>query len=187
MKVFKKESVYSKRKEKMKDFINNNKTKIILGGVALTFVVGGVLIITNRSLQKDYFNVKKGLVPIAAKDNIIFNNNLKVVPNHILNNLSGNKFTARDLGDMTFCSAQTINKKMVDAGLAIKLPSSGYALTEAGNLVGETTLKTTFAGHTFSNIEWDEKVIDMIFSEVELKNIEIKKSNIENILKKSIA
>ena len=44
-------------------------------------------------------------------------------------------------------------------------------MTEAGRLVGEHTLKTTCAGHSFSNIEWDEKILEIIFRAEELLEI----------------
>lgn len=91
-----------------------------------------------------------------------------VLSPEFLDNLTGTKLTARGLGNKVWCSAQEINKRIVASGLAKKLPNGEYMMTEAGRLLGTDTWKTTASGHSFSNIEWDEKILDIIFSPEEL-------------------
>ena len=55
-------------------------------------------------------------------------------------------------------------------------------MTEAGCLLGNNTLKTTAAGYTFSNIEWDEKILEIIFSPEELQTIAEKQARIRLLL-----
>ena len=47
---------------------------------------------------------------------------------------------------------------------------------------GKNTLKTTAAGHTFSNIEWDEKILEVIFSPKELLDIAAKQAHVKQLL-----
>ena len=105
-----------------------------------------------------------------------------IISSDTLENLTGNKFTARALGDKVWCSAQAINKRIVAAGLAVKLPCGEYMMTEAGRLLGQDTWKTTAAGHSFSNIEWDEKILEVIFSPEELLDIAAKQERARQIL-----
>lgn len=69
------------------------------------------------------------------------------------------------------CSAQKINKRLVSSGLIERLPCGQYVLTETGKLLGEYTTKTTRSRYTFSNIEWDDSVLGIIFNKNELKEI----------------
>lgn len=78
-------------------------------------------------------------------------------------------------------SNQEVNKRLVSSGMMTKEPW-GYKLTEVGKLFGKETVKVTRAGHTFSNIEWDEAVVPYIFSTEELTNIDAKKSRIAQIM-----
>lgn len=87
----------------------------------------------------------------------------------ILPELTGEKFTATELGSMVSLSAQAINKKIVKAGLATKLGDGSYALTELGRQFGERIIKAN--SHWLGpNIEWDKSVFDLIFTPDELAN-----------------
>ena len=110
-----------------------------------------------------------------------------VISSEVLDNLTGNKLTATELGNKVWCSAQAINKKIVAAGLATKLPCGEYSLTEAGRLLGDHTWKTTWAGNSFSNIEWDEKILEIIFNAEELLEIANKQKIAREILSRSAA
>ena len=51
-------------------------------------------------------------------------------------------------------------------------------MTEAGKVLGKDTWKTTATGHSFSNIEWDEKILEVIFSPEELLDIATKQERV---------
>lgn len=144
------------------NWVRINKTKIIIVGVS---AVGAVIAVSSRnSISKLFHQSTSAAIESSAIDKAIHNIPVPKIPNDILNNLTGEKMTARDLGNLVGCSAQQINKRIVSLGLATKQPCGEYLLTEAGRLLGKETLKTTSAGHTFSNIEWDKKVLDLIFN-----------------------
>lgn len=96
-------------------------------------------------------------------------------------NLTGVEKTATGLGHDLLLSNQQVNKRLVSSGMMTKEPW-GYKLTEVGKLFGKETVKVTRAGHTFSNIEWDEAVVPYIFTTEELANIDAKKSRIAQIM-----
>ena len=157
------------KNNKVVNWVKEHKTKLIITGVA---IFGTVLVVKNWDSIKGMFKTTKSIRPNILKtksavEEII----VPVISSDILDNLTGNKLTARALGNKVWCSAQEINKRIVAAGLAIKLPCGEYVMTEAGRMIGKNTLKTTAVGHTFSNIEWDEKILELIFSPEELLDI----------------
>lgn len=162
------------------NWVKAHKAELIIAGVT---VVGTVLVVKNWDSIKGLFKATEGVVPDIAKiepaAEKIF---VPIISSDILENLTGNKLTARALGDKVWCSAQTINKHIVAAGLAVKLPCGEYMMTEAGRLFGTDTRKTTAAGHSFSNIEWDEKILEVIFSPEELLDIAAKQERARQIL-----
>lgn len=86
-----------------------------------------------------------------------------------LENLSGEKLCARQLGSIVGCSDRTINKLLVSKGLAERVPSGGYVLTEAGRLIGEKH-EGIKGNYWYTNLIWDKKVLELLFSEEELAN-----------------
>ena len=172
--------------EEKKSFLlwfKEHKKQLIIAGVSVATIVGIILAIKNReSIIRLWTSLKK---TIEKTPEIRLNVNTEIaaavaspdatkavasikISSDILDNLTGNKLTASSLGDKVWCSAQAINKRIVAAGLATKHPCGEYSLTEAGRLLGEHTWKTTSAGHFFSNIEWDEKILEIIFNAEEL-------------------
>lgn len=150
-------------------WVKVHKTELIITGVT---VVGTVLVVKNWDSIKGLFKRTKSVIPDIVKiEPVAREVVVPVISSNILDNLRGNKLTARALGNRVWCSAQAINKRIVAAGLAVKLPSGEYMMTEAGRMLGEDTWKTTAAGHSFSNIEWDEKILEVIFSPEELLDI----------------
>lgn len=147
-------------------------------------VVGAILIYKNRDSIKGMFTTKRTITPVKNYEQVASQVIPSTIPNDILDNLTGNKLTPTKLGYKALCSAQEINKRAVSAGLQTKLPCGEYALTEAGKLVGEYTIKTTGAGHTFQNIEWDEKTIEILFTPQELQTINEKIKLIEKVFSK---
>lgn len=165
---------------KFVNWVKAHKTELIIAGVT---VVGTVLVVKNWDSIKDLFKATEAAVPDIAKiepvaEEIV----VPIISSNILKNLTGNKLTARALGDKVWCSAQAINKRIVAAGLAVKLPCGEYMMTEAGRLLGKDTWKTTAAGHSFSNIEWDEKILEVIFGPEELLDIIAKQGRARQIL-----
>ena len=161
-------------------WVKAHKTELIIAGVT---VVGTVLVVKNWASVQEIVKSAESIVPDnvtiepVAKEPII-----PIISNDILDNLTGNNLTARALGDKVWCSAQEINKRIVATGLAVKLPCGEYMMTEAGRMLGKNTLKTTAAGHTFSNIEWDEKILEVIFSPKELLDIAAKQAHVKQLL-----
>ena len=149
-------------------WVKAHKTELIIAGVT---VVGTVLVVKNWASIKEIFKSAESIVPDnvtiepVAKEPII-----PIISNDILDNLTGNNLTARALGDK------------VATGLAVKLPCGEYMMTEAGRMLGKNTLKTTAAGHTFSNIEWDKKILEVIFSPKELLDIAAKQAHVKQLL-----
>lgn len=157
-----------------------HKTELIITGVT---VVGTVLVIKNRDSIMRLFKMTKSVAPDISKIEPVVEEIMDpIISDDILNNLTGNKLTARALGDKVWCSAQVINKRIVDAGLALKLPCGEYMMTEAGRKLGHDTWKITAAGHSFSNIEWDEKILEVIFSPEELLDIFAKQEQAKQIV-----
>jgi hypothetical protein len=157
----------------LSEWVKEHKKGIIITTVGVASVVSIVLVAKNWNAIKGLFTLSKSspITTVKANEQIV-EKIIAPIPEHILKNLTGNRLTSTELGSKALCSAQTINKRIVDAGLAIKLHCGDYSLTEAGRLVGEDTRKTTYAGHSFTNIEWDEKILELLFSPEELNHIE---------------
>lgn len=165
-------------------WVKEHKKQLIIAGVSVATIVGIIIAIKNReSIIRLWTSLKKTIektpeikpsvsteIAIAAPDATQTVASIKS-SRDILENLTGNRLTATSLGDKVWCSAQTINKRLVSSGLIERLPCGEYSLTEAGKLLGEHTIKTTRAGYTFSNIEWDDSVLGIIFNPNELKEI----------------
>lgn len=165
---------------KFVNWVKAHKTELIIAGVT---VVGTVIVVKNWDSIKGLFKTTGTVVPDIAKiEPVAEEIAVPLISSDILENLTGNKLTARALGDKVWCSAQAINKRIVAAGLAVKLPCGEYMMTEAGRMLGQYTWKTTAAGHSFSNIEWDEKLLEVIFSSEELLDIAAKQERARQIL-----
>lgn len=164
-------------------WVKEHKTVLIVAGAG---VIGAIVVAKNWDSIKGLFKTSESApcaiekAATAVKETVV-----PTIPKDILDNLTGNKLTARALGNKTWCSAQEINKRILAAGLAVKHPCGGYIMTEAGRLLGEETVKTTKYNHTFSNIEWDEKILELLFSKEELLEIAAKEEKIQQILAKS--
>lgn len=169
-----------KEKENFTNWVKSHKTELIVAGVT---IAGTVLAVKNWDFIKNMFMAVESVIPeIAGVEPVVNDSVVPLLSNDILDNLTGNKLTARALGDKVWCSAQAINKRIVAAGLATRLPCGEYMMTEAGRMLGKDTWKTTAAGHSFSNIEWDEKILEVIFSPEELRDIAAKQERARQIL-----
>lgn len=169
-----------KEKKSLHTWCKEHRKELIILGMA---TVGTILIAKNWDSIKGILQSSNSIPkPDVKIEHSVEKVIVPMIPKDIINNLTGNKFTATDLGTKVLCSAQEINKKIVAAGLATKLPCGKYTLTEAGSIFGEHTFKTTMAGHSFSNIEWDEKILDIIFNKEELIEIAKKQKIAKEIL-----
>ena len=171
------------KKKKMINWIKTHKKELILTGVSIGTIVVMVLLIKNNDDLLKLFQqlkdrvkdvVKTDSIPLAEKSAPIIKINEMNTPNlqlpeEFLKKLTGNKLTATKLGEKVRCSNLEINNRLVDAGLAVRYPSGGYSLTETGKLVGEDIFKMNRYGCTFPNLEWDEAVLELLFSAEELQ------------------
>ncbi len=175
-------------------WIKKYKKQLIIANVGIATILMTILCIKNReSIMRLWGNIrhtvskvpeikqsdKSEIITVPVQSAATDVARLSTVPITILDNLTGNKMTARDLGGKVWCTSQEINKRLVSAGLAERSFGQECVLTETGRLLGEYTQKTTKAGYTFSNIEWDEKVLELIFSDNELREIADKKLYIQ--------
>lgn len=158
------------------------KNKKVIVGVALTLVAAGGAVLVVRNWDS-VSSVLKGVKPVRMADRCNADENVvrNVVPEDFIKNMSGKRLTATELADETLCSAQEINKRIVAKGLATKLPCGEYKMTEVGKSLGENTIKTRYYGKTFRNIEWDEKVLELIFSSEELSKIAERKEYLRSL------
>ena len=156
------------------EWFKEHKKELIFVGVAVT---GGILVTKNwNTIKKIFVFVEPNKVELPKAELVMETVPTLRISNDILDNLTGNKLTARELGNKVGHSAQTINKRIVSAGLAERLPYGEYMMTETGRLLGEDTWKVTAAGHSFSNIEWDEKILEIICEPEELLKLAVKQN-----------
>lgn len=161
-------------------WVKEHKTVLFVAGAS---VLGAIVVAKNWDAIKGLFKTSESApcaiekAATAVKETVV-----PTIPKDILDNLTGNKLTARALGDKMGCTAQEINKRICTAGLAVKHPCGGYIMTETGRLLGEETVKTTKYDYTFSNIEWDEKILELLFSKEELMEHAAKEKKIRQII-----
>lgn len=161
-------------------WVKEHKTVLFVAGAS---VLGAIVVAKNWDAIKGLFKTSESApcaiekAATAVKETVV-----PTIPKDILDNLTGNKLTARALGDKMGCTAQEINKRICTAGLAVKHPCGGYIMTETGRLLGEETVKTTKYDYTFSNIEWDEKILELLFSQEELMEHAAKEKKIRQII-----
>ena len=169
-----------KEKEKFVSWVKAHKMELIIAGVT---VMGTFLVVKNWDSIKSFIRFSGTAMPeLVTAQAVLEEAVAPAISSDILDNLTGNMLTARALGNKVLCSAQAINKRIVAAGLATRLPCGEYAMTEAGRILGRSTWKTTSAGHSFSNIEWDEKILEVIFSPEELMSIAADRERMRQIL-----
>ncbi len=146
--VAEKESKFKSGLKKYKD--------IVLG---IAFAIVGTVIIKCQVCDKS------NLFENDLTDDVMSMNEENIKKNafedEICANLTGKKYNARDLGRKVGLSAQKINKKIEEAGFSKSYGNNKY-LTDTGKLIGEHTYKVTKDGFEFSNIEWDESILNYI-------------------------
>lgn len=153
-------------------WIKDHKRGIGIGvAVTAVSVVGGIIIYKNWDSIKEILprgtsldDVKEAFTVKAVKTPQI------VIPQQVA--LTGIKKTATELGYDAYTSAQKINKKLIEAGLAERMPDGTLSLTDLGTQFGEYTTKVRASGYEFTNIEWDDSVLGLILTEEEMARIE---------------
>lgn len=166
-------------------FWDKHKKKVVItSGVFLT-VAGSYFGVKHWDKISDWIIHK--LPNLTAANSQVFQSAMEssideAISTNTLVNLTGEKLTATGLGSIVNCSNQAINKRIVQAGLAEKLPSGGYILTEAGKLYGEYTAKARSWGATFMNIEWDKAILDIVFTQDELAANIAEKARIDALM-----
>ena len=168
--------VETTRRGKALSWIKQHKGQIGLGVLLTVTSVAGVCLASKTGHTPKLTDVRKTIDEGAAA--IVEAGEKAALPEVML---TGVEKTATGLGNDLLLSNQQVNKRLVASGMATKEPW-GYRLTELGKLFGKETIKTTRAGHTFSNIEWDEAVVPYICSPDELAAITAKKARITEIL-----
>lgn len=158
--------------------------------VVLTVVTtaGVILVVKKRTAIKELFQ-SLHIEELTAKSavNAITEENVPSIPDDVLNHRTGKMLTATKLGGKVGVSNREINKRLVAAGLAVRLPCGDYVLTENGKLLGESGLKVTPWNYTAQLIQWDEAVLDIIFTPEELTAIADRQKRIQEILNKTTA
>lgn len=165
-------------KNKIKKFFKSHKLEI-------SIAVGAVSAITLTYLGIKYIPKPTQTTIQNAAESAIENvtSTCKEIPfKNFWSNLTGEALTPTKLGNEVFQSSREINKRLVNFGFQKRLPCGEYKLTELGKKFGNVTLKVTKADHAFSNIEWDKRVLDIIFSEDELKQVIEKKEIFSTII-----
>lgn len=157
-------------------WVKQHKAQIGLGALLTVASVAGLCLASKTGHMPKLADMRKAASKGAAA---ITEASEKVALPEV--SLTGVQKTATGLGNDLLLSNQQVNKRLVSNGMVTREPW-GYRLTELGELFGKETVKTTRAGHTFSNIEWDEAVVPYICSPDELAAIAAKKAQIAEIL-----
>lgn len=156
--------------------------------LAVATTAGVILLVKKRTVIKDFFqsiHIEKLTAKSAVSE--VAEENVPSIPCDALNHRTGNMLTATKLGGKVGVSNREINKRLVAAGLAVRLPCGDYVLTENGKLLGESGLKVTPWNYTAQLIQWDEAVLDIIFTPEELTAIADRQKRIQEILNKTTA
>ncbi len=167
-------------------WVKKNKVKIIVGGVAIVIIIGGVIIYKRKRnpYAKVGTTVEKDLLAKTVEEAIVEVEKVKQIIQPETIELVGEKLTATELGRIMHCSPQQINKRIVEKGLALRMPQGDYMLTDIGQMFGEQVTKCTKAGYCFENIEWDKSILNIIFDENEIVEAQEKTERIRELLEK---
>lgn len=93
-----------------------------------------------------------------------------VLPDHFLDNLTGERRPPRGIGELLGVSAQEVNKRLLEKGLQRPFGNK-YEPTEIAKKLGAEVWKTTSHDFVFSNIEWDIIVAELIAKPEELPRL----------------
>ena len=145
-----------------------------------------ILVVKNRDGIKELlrYHPKNRLAAKSAVNTIAEECEVSI-PADVLKHRTGIMLTATKLGGKVGVSNREINRRLVDAGLAVRLPCGEYILTEQGKLMGESGLKVTPWNYTVPLVQWDEAVLEIIFTPEELAAVTERRKHIQEILSKA--
>lgn len=159
-----------KEKKSILKWIKEHKALLITLGVITVSAGVAIVTIKNWDAIKQLFNKKvtsiddgKKVINEVAEATI---NTVKKVPENI--DLSGEKYTATQLGNFMGVSAQEVNKRLVKEGLQVKSYNNEYDITSFGDHFGDSTWKETRYGHSFVNNVWCKGTLNVIFTPEEI-------------------
>ena len=179
-------SPWEKGKERLSKagtWIWNHKKWVVL---AIATTAGVILVVKKRSAIKELLQTFSYATSISDS-NVIAKESKTSISADVLNHRTGKMLTATKLGDKTGVSNREINRRLVATGLSERLPCGDYILTEKGKLLGESGLKVTPWNYTVQLIQWDETVLEIIFTPEELTAIADRQKRIQEILNKPTA
>lgn len=91
-------------KKKIRNWIKEHKTELVLFGKT---TVGAILVAKNWDSIKELFkDTEKITTSVVKMETVVEKIVAPVMPTEILDNLTGNKMTATELGNKAWCSAQ---------------------------------------------------------------------------------
>ena len=98
--------------------------------------------------------------------------------------LSGDKYSATELGRLASVSNRNINKRLCEAGLQEK-SGNGYIITEYGKHFGEYTCREQKSGFVADINIWCKGVLKVIFTPEEIQNINAHHKHVMEVLPNS--
>ena len=150
-------------------WIKAHKTQIYVG---VTTTVSAIVLYINRAAITEWMDSFRGhhvgeKVPEPVVKSIAEKKPIPI-PSEILEKRTGKMLTATELGNRVCMTAQKINKRIVNAGLAIKEFHRPYEITDRGKELGTFKSGEMPWGYEYSTPVWDEAVLELIFSPEEL-------------------
>ena len=156
--------------------------------IAITTTAGVIILVRKRNAIKDFLQaLAKNDFIVASFENTLEEKELPSIPSEVLAHRTGEMLTATKLGSKVGVSNREINRRLVNANLAIRLPCGEYKLTDTGELLGEISTKVTPWEKTVPLVQWDEAVLEIIFSPEELTDIAKRQQHIQEILNQASA
>ena len=148
-------------------WIKAHKTQIFVG---VTTTVSAIVLYKNRAAITEWLGSFRGhhveeKVSEPVVKSITETKPISIpIPPEILEKRTGKMLTATELGNIVGMSAQAINKRIVNAGLAIKEFYGSYEITDRGKELGTFKSGERPWGYEYSTPVWDEAVLELIFS-----------------------
>lgn len=152
-----------------------NRTKKAIGAVFGAAALAGVGVAV-------YFGFKKGIIPQIFSQ--LKKTRAMEMPAELISdippvsdpcvNLTGTRKTATELGSNMLVSSRDINRRLNEKGFTVRAANGDWQLTDFEKTYGETTHKVRAWGASFTNNEWDEAVIPILFAPEEIAEAERK-------------
>lgn len=154
--------------------------------ISIATTTGVILLVKKREAMKRLFRFcTKGRSAVEPITETIVDTKPLLISDEILRHRTGIMLTATGLGGKVGMSNREINKRLVSAGLSIRLPCGEYKLTEAGKQLGEDDSKVTPWNKTVQRVQWDEAVLKVILSPEELSALDERKKHLQEIAQRA--